>query len=162
MGILNFFNKQVDINLGDNIIVTVHNRKEAMFYAEQLIRVSKDCVNLVNTTKKVDVFFGRYYLLLEKLENLSKLERFKCFQGTPPSVNLSDTLNKKILTINDFIDRFYNDTLIQINKLKTEKAKEKRIKNFYDELAKYNSYMLPENIKKYNSMYENLLQIKNH
>ena len=157
MGIFDFFNKQVDINIGDNTIITVHNRKEAEFYASGMLKIANDCANLVNTTKKVDVFFPRYYLLLEKLENLAKLEKFNCFHGTLPSVNLSKTLDKTVLTINDFIDRFYNDTLAQINKLKTEKAKEKRIENFYNELSKYNDYMLPENVEKYISMYENLL-----
>src|SRR5699024_9670296 len=111
MGIFDFFNKQVDINIGDNTIVTVHNRKEAEFYASGMLKIANDCANLVNTTKKADVFFPRYYLLLEKLDNLAKLEKFNCFRGTSPSVNLSDTLDKKALTINDFIDRFYNDTL---------------------------------------------------
>lgn len=158
MGIFDFFNKQVDINIGDNTIVTVHNRKEAEFYASGMLKIANDCANLVNTTKKADVFFPRYYLLLEKLDNLAKLEKFNCFRGTSPSVNLSNTLDKKVLTINDFIDRFYNDTLFQISKLKTEKAKEKRIENFYNELSKYNDYMLPENVEKYLSMYENLLK----
>lgn len=158
MGIFDFFNKQVDINMGDNTIVTVHNRKEAEFYASGMLKIANDCANLVNTTKKADVFFPRYYLLLEKLDNLAKLEKFNCFRGTSPSVNLSNTLDKKVLTINDFIDRFYNDTLFQISKLKTEKAKEKRIENFYNELSKYNDYMLPENVEKYLSMYENLLK----
>ena len=158
MGIFNFFNKQVDINLGDNIIVTVHNKKEAEFYASGMLKIMNDCANLVNTTKNADVFFPRYNLLLEKLENLAKLENFNCFRGTPPSVSLSNTLDKKVLTINDFIDRFYNDTLLQISNLKTEKAKEKRIENFYNKLSKYNDYMLPENVEKYISMYENLLK----
>lgn len=111
MGIFDFFNKQVDINIGDNTIVTVHNRKEAEFYASGMLKIANDCANLVNTTKKADVFFPRYYLLLEKLDNWAKLEKFNCFRGTSPSVNLSNTLDKKVLTINDFIDRFYNDTL---------------------------------------------------
>ena len=158
MGIFNFFNKNsININIDENTTVTVHNRKEAEFYASGMLKIVNDCANLVNTTKKADVFFPRYYLLLEKLENLAKLENFNCFRGTPPSVNLSETLNKKVLTINDFIDRFYDDTLFQISNLKTEKAKEKRIENFYTELSKYNDYMLPENIEKYISMYENLL-----
>lgn len=158
MRIFDFFNKKVDIDIGDNTIVTVHNRKEAEFYASGMLKIANDCANLVNTTKKADVFFPRYYLLLEKLENLAKLEKFNCFRGTSPSVNLSNTLDRKNLTINDFIDRFYNDTLYQINKLKTEKAKEKRIEKFYDELSKYNDYMLPENVKKYTSLYESLLR----
>ena len=157
MGIFNFFNKQIKINIDENTTVIVHNKKEAEFYASNMLRIATDCANLVNTTKKPDVFFIRYYLLLDKLKNLAKLEVFKCFRGTSPSENLTNTLNKKTLTINDFIDRFYNDTLFQISKLKTEKAKEKRIENFYNELSKYNDYMLPENVEKHISMYENLL-----
>ena len=157
MGILIFFNKQIRINIDENTIVVVHNRKEAEFYIAGMLKIANDCANLVNTTKDPDVFFMRYNLLINKLENMAKLEPFKCFKGTLPSQNLANILNKKELTINDFIDRFYSDTLEQINKLKTEKAKEKRIENFYNELSKYNDYMLPKNVEKYISMYENLL-----
>ena len=160
MGILNFFNKQIRINIDENTIVVVHNRKEAEFYIAGMLKIANDCANLVNTTKNPDVFFMRYNLLINKLENMAKLEPFKCFKGTLPSQNLANILNKKELTINDFIDRFYSDTLEQINKLKTERAKEKRIENFYNELSKYNDYMLPNNIEKYISMYENLLKNK--
>lgn len=157
MGILNFFNKQIRINIDENTIVVVHNRKEAEFYVAGMLKIANDCANLINTTKNPDVFFMRYNLLINKLENMAKLEPFKCFNGTSPSQNLANILNKKELTINDFIDRFYNDTLAQINKFKTEKAKEKRIENFYTNLSKYNDYMLPKNVEKYISMYENLL-----
>ena len=157
MGILNFFNKQIRINIDENTIVVVHNRKEAEFYIAGMLKIANDCANLVNTTKNPDVFFMRYNLLINKLENMAKLEPFKCFKGTLPSQNLANILNKKELTINDFIDRFYSDTLEQINKLKTERAKEKRIENFYTNLSKYNDYMLPKNVEKYISMYENLL-----
>lgn len=158
MGILNFLhNKPIIIDI-DGVSVAVHNRKEAEFYVAGMLKIANDCANLVNTTKNPDVFFMRYNLLINKLENMAKLEPFKCFNGTSPSQNLANILNKKELTINDFIDRFYNDTLAQINKFKTEKAKEKRIENFYTNLSKYNDYMLPENVEKYLSMYENLLK----
>ena len=160
MGIFNFLNKKITINIDENTTVIVHNKKEADFYASGMLKIANDCANLVNTTKKPDVFFMRYNLLINKLENMAKLEPFKCFNGAQPSQNLANILNKKELTINDFIDRFYNDTLEQINKLKTEKAKEKRIENFYNELSKYNDYMLLNNIEKYISMYENLLKNK--
>lgn len=122
-----------------------------------MYKIAKDCANLVNTTKNPDVFFMRYNLLIDKLENMSKLESFNCFKDVQPSQNLATILNKKELTINDFIDRFYDDTLFQINNLKTDKAKEKRIENFYQKLLKYNDEMLPKNIEKYTLMYENLL-----
>lgn len=151
----NIFNfVEIDV---DGTQIQVHNKKEAEFYSADMLRIVNDCANLVNTTKNPHVFFSRYNLLIDKLENLSKLECFNCFTGTPPAQNLADILQKKELTINDFINRFYDDTLLQISKLKTEKAKEKRIENFHNELSKFNDYMLPENIEKYISMYETLL-----
>lgn len=157
MGILNFLhNKPIIIDI-DGTSVTVHNKKEAEFYIAGMLKIANDCANLVNTTKNPDVFFMRYNLLINKLENMSKLEHFKCFKGTLPSINLENILNKKELTINDFIDRFYNDMLFQISKLKTEKAKEKRIENFYQKLSTYNDCMLPKNIEKYLTLYEKLL-----
>lgn len=131
MGILNLFTKKpVNINIDEYTIVTVHNKKEAEFYVAGMLKIANDCANLVNTTKNTDVFFTRYNLLIDKLKNMAKLEHFKCFNDTLPSKNLANILDKKDLTINDFIDRFYNDTLEQINKLKTEKAKEKGFEKF--------------------------------
>ena len=156
MGIFDIFRKSIYINI-DGAIIAVHNKKEALFYISGMYKIATDCANLVNTTKNPDVFFMRYNLLIDKLENMSKLESFNCFKDVQPSQNLATILNKKELTINDFIDRFYDDTQFQINNLKTNKAKEKRIENFYQKLLKYNNEMLPENIEKYTSMYENLL-----
>lgn len=161
MGILSFLNNKslnININLDENTIVTVHNKKEAEFYVAGMLKIANDCANLVNHTKNPDVFFMRYNLLINKLENMSKLEPFKCFSGSLPSQNLENILNKKETTINDFINRFYNDTLFQITKLKTEKTKEKRIENFYNGLSKYNDYMLPKNVEKYILLYEDLLE----
>lgn len=151
----NAFN-YAEINV-DGTQVQVCTKKEAEFYSAGMLKIANDCANIVNTTKNPEVFFDRYNLLINKLENLSKLERFKCFTGTPPSQNLENILNQKSLSINDFIDRFYNETIQQINSLKTKNAKNKRIENFYQQLSKYNDCMLPENITNYTRMYENLL-----
>lgn len=158
MGIFNFLNKKITINIDENTTVIVHNRKEAEFYVAGMLKIANDCANLVNTTKNPDVFFMRYNLLINKLENMAKLEPFKCFKGTPPSQNLANILSKKELTINDFIDRFYDDMLFQISKLKTKKAQDKRIEDFYQKLSNYNDYMLPKNIEKYLLLYEKLLK----
>lgn len=117
------------INL-DGQIVSVYNRKEAEFYGSQSLRIVNDCANLVNTTKNPKVFFERYNLLIKELENLSKLERFNCFSGSLPSHDLQETLSKKSFTINDFIDRYYQDTIDKIKKLKTQKAKDKKSRKF--------------------------------
>lgn len=159
MGIFNFFNKfkSVNIKIDEQTIVTVHNKKEAEFYSAGMLKIAFDCANLVNTTKDPEVFFNRYNLLIEKMENLSKLEIFGCFKGKLPSKNLIEILNKKDLTINDFIDRFYSDTAKQINSLKTTKAKEKRIDDFCTSLNSYKQYMSQNNLDKYNDL---CLQLK--
>ena len=149
----------VTINL-DGSIVLVHNKQEAIFYAKQLLRIVNDCARLVNTTKKPKVFFERYELLLKYLDNMARLEKFGCFKGSLPSQDLKETLDKKIYTINDFIDRYYNETLVKINNLRTSNAKNKKAENFYSQLLEYNNSMLPDNIKKYEIMYKNLLNKK--
>lgn len=72
-------------------------------------------------------------------------------------MDLKKILDKKFFTINEFIDRYYQDTLNKIDKLKTQKAKDKKIQQFYDELCKYNEYMLHENITNYTMLHKELI-----
>lgn len=146
------FNSIVIINENGKEI-KIHNKKEAMFMAEQWLKISNDCANLVNTTKKTEVFFSRYLLLIEELEKLSKLESFNCFTGKPPSKNLKEILSKKEYTIDEFIDRFYNETLYKVNLLKTQKAKDKKIENFYLEFQKYNYLLSEKHLMKIKNLY---------
>lgn len=147
----------VDIMLDENTYVTVHNKKEAKFYAMGMLKIANDCANIVNTTKKPKIFFERYNLLIEKMEQLSKLEAFRCFNGKLPSKNLQEILDKKLLTIDEFIDRHHQDVLDEIHALKTSKAKEKRIETFYENFQIYKNCMEPKNIEKYESLYNELL-----
>ena len=66
----------VNIQINENAFVTVHNKNEAYFYSSNMLRIASDCANLVNTTKNPKVFFERYNLLINKLENLEKLWLF--------------------------------------------------------------------------------------
>ncbi len=165
MGILSSLFKSLEpviIKLDGINNIIVSNKKEAEFYGAGMLKIANDCANLVNTTKNPRVFFERYNLLIEKLENLSKLEQFHCFSGNLPSITLKETLDKKFLTINEFIGRYYQDTLSKINTLKTPKAKDKKIQQFYDELSKYNEYMLHENITNYTILHKKLINKQNN
>ena len=143
-----------DTNVPDNFYV-VTSKKQAEFCSAGLLKIAYDSANLVNTTKVPEVFFERYHLLIDKLENLSKLECFKCFKGKLPSKNLQEINNNKVETINNFIDRYYNAILDKIKTLKTEKAKEKCVESFYKELSIYDDFMLQENIQKLSSVQKN-------
>ena len=159
----NLFKKiePVSIMIDENTYVTVYNRSEAEFYASGMLKIANDCANLVNTTKNPKVFFERYRLLIEKMEQLSKLECFGCFTGSRPSQNLQQISDKKIGTINEFIDTYYQDVFEKIQTLKTKASKEKRIEDFYQNFNSYKDYMEPENMEKYIELYKSLLAIKN-
>ena len=122
--------------------------KEAEFMAPQWLKQVNESANLVNTTKKVDVFFSRYDFLIETVNKLIGIEKFLKFKSDKPSEMLKSIESKKVYTINDFIDRYYEDILEQIRKLKTDKAKQKRIDNFYTSFEPYFNQMEKENIDK--------------
>ena len=152
---MGLFNKTVIIN-ENNMIIKIHNKKEALFMAEQWLKIANDCANLVNSTKNIDVFFSRYILLIEELEKMSKIEIFNCFKEKQPSQNLKEVLDKREDTINDFITRFYNETIFKINSLKTVSAKNKRIENFYIKLQKYKNMMSNNHLSRIENLYLNL------
>lgn len=152
---MGLFNKTVIIS-ENNMIIKIHNKKEALFMAEQWLKIANDCANLVNSTKNIDVFFSRYILLIEELEKMSKIEIFNCFKEKQPSQNLKEVLDKREDTINDFITRFYNETIFEINSLKTVSAKNKRIENFYIKLQKYKNMMSNNHLSRIENLYLNL------
>lgn len=156
---MNLFVTPINIQIDERTIVTVHNKKEADFYSANMIRIALDCTNLVNTTKNPKVFFERYNLLINKLENLSKLEKFNCFTGESPSNNLREILGKRELTINDFLNRYCEDVLNKIESLKTITSKKKKVDNFFSSLKQYELYMTDNNIQAYHFLYEKMLKI---
>lgn len=131
-------------------------RKEAEFMAPQLIKHVYESTDLINSTKKPDVFFFRYEFLIETVNKLVGMEKYLKFNRDKPSDLLNQINEKRIYTINDFIDRFYEDILNQINKLKTDKAKQKRINGFYTSLYPFFSQMEKENIDKIEELDKNL------
>lgn len=156
---MNLFVTPINIQIDEHTIVTVHNKKEAEFYGENMLRIASDCANLVNTTKNPRVFFERYSLLIDKLENLSKLEKFNCFTGKLPSNNLKEILSKREFTINDFLNRYCEDVLNKIGNLKTISSKKKKVDNFFNSLKQYEVYMADNNIQTYHFLYEKMLKI---
>ena len=90
--------------------------------------------------------------MIEKVNDLIDIQKYLSFKGDKPTDMLKQINDKKIYTINDFIDRYYNNIVEQINKLKTDKAKQKRIDKFYSSLVPYFDQMEKENIDKINEL----------
>ena len=125
---------------------------------ERHIQILKDCGNLINTTKKPDVFFNRYLIALALLNDLILIKNKKIFKGDKPSEIKRQFYEKEIYTVNDFIDRYYEDTISQISSLKTQKAKQSRIDKFCNGLNDYKQYLSVDSLNKYNEL---CLKIKN-
>lgn len=122
------------------------------------LQILKDCQELINTTKTPNVFFERYLLAINILNELILVEKkYKnLFIENKPSDIKKQLQNKEVYTVNDFLNRYYNQTIININSLKTEKAKQKRKDNFYNEIIKYQSYINKTSFYKFKTLYEKI------
>lgn len=147
--------------LSDNYIYIRNNKYYNLDTAKNCLKILKECANLINTTKKPEIFFRRYLLALSILNELIPVERKFPFKGDKPSKIKKEFYQKEILTVNDFIDRYYNDTLLKITSLKTEKSKIARINEFHSSLDTYKQYMSAESINKYNELYLKLKTANN-
>ncbi|MDD5934998.1 MAG: hypothetical protein PUC65_05430 [Clostridiales bacterium] len=122
--------------------------------ALQQEKIANDCVNLINSTVKPDVFFSRYDLLIEKLELLSKYENYIKFNGTLPSYSLQIAKSQKEASVRSLIDRAWLKADEKASKLKTEKGKSNQYIKLFEEFEKYTNYMTQNNI--------NYLNVKRH
>lgn len=164
----NFFNKFPTINIsstsynGFNFNYTmseysaIRNGNYALSTIKRYITMLNDCKDLINTTKNPDVFFKRYLMTIAILNDLILIERKLSFKGQTPSKIKKQLQEKEIFTVNDFLDRYYNETLAKISTLKTHKAKNNKIIDFSNKIDKYSIYMTNQSLSKFTNMYNNL------
>lgn len=164
----NFFNNFYTINIsstsynGFNFNYTmpeysaIRNGNYAISTIKRYIKILKDCGNLINTTKNPDVFFNRYLMTIAILNDLILIERKLSFKGQKPSKIKTQLQEKEIFTVNDFLDRYYNETLSKISILKTHKAKTNKIIAFSNKIDEYSIYMTSQSLSKFTNMYDTL------
>lgn len=152
-----FGRKIAILNLDGRTKVEVRNKKEAEFYAKQLLKCCYESTELVNKTKKPRVFFERYNFLIKETENLAQLEKFLKFKGRTPSVTLLYLKKSKEKETNTMIERAWDDLSIKLTKLKTNKGKENNINKLYQEFDQYKNEMTESNIDLYNSYYNTFI-----
>lgn len=128
------------------------NATEANLYLKQI----NESIKIINTTKNPETFFSRHSFILERLDQLIDALDKVSYSGENPADYLKEFEENKITSFNDFINRYYEDVLLKINNLKTEKAKINNANKFYDTLMKYESYLETENIETINILYTNL------
>lgn len=125
---------------------------------KKILKDLKELAYKVNTTVSPNIFFDSYEQLVLGLRYLSENEAKIKFQNKQPSDNLREILNKRVSTINEFIERYYNEIDMKLNILKQNTAKINNINKFYNSLKNYDKYMDKENILKYENLYKELKQ----
>lgn len=126
--------------------------KEAEFLAPQFLRHVNESIDLINSTKNPETFFFRYNFLIKRLNQLVNMEKYISFTGEKPSIALERVMLEKPTMVNVFLERCYEDTLEKASKLKTPKARQRRIEDFCSALNPYLDQMEEDNIEKINEL----------
>lgn len=100
-----------------------------------LMKQISESVNLINTTAKPDVFFGRLNFTLDCLLELAKYEKYKVFKSGTPSSDYRKIVSNIEATVNSFIERAVASNKAKVASLKTEKAKERNYAKFIVSMA---------------------------
>lgn len=86
------------------------------------LEILNDCARLIENTTNPEVFFSRYELYMSKLSILSNAEKLRQVKVTGESFCQKygeiNTEDKKVESINDFIDRMWADTCRKAEGLK--------------------------------------------
>ena len=90
------------------------------------------------------------------LNDLILIENKLSFKGKTPSKIKKQLQEKESFTVNDFLDRYYNDTVNKINNCKTIKAKQNKVISFSNGIDEYSIYMTKDSLTKFTIMYDQL------
>lgn len=121
---------------------------------ERELEILNNCAEIFQTTSNPDTFFSRYDLYVQKLKLLSGAEQDGVnFEGDSPTKKLSEITREhdKMELVNEMIDRYWNKTVVEIQKLKTNKGKQNKVSKFKENLSCYNSKMPQSSIYYYQS-----------
>ncbi len=100
---------------------------------QSMIKQAKETANIINKTKKPEIFFGRLGFLFDLLLCLKQYERTYSFKHKP-SADLRDLENGLEKVVFAFITRYMADTNNKIAQMKTEKGKRNKLETSLDKL----------------------------
>lgn len=104
--------------------------------APQWLKIANDCANLVNKTTNPEVFFYRYEMMLEMMDNLAGVERYVKFKGVSPHIQKQQLLEDKDHQTIIFIDRAYQKAKEEAAEKTTEKGSKAFISRFFQKMEK--------------------------
>ncbi len=114
---------------------------ESQRMAENQLRIVKESAELCNTTKKPEVFFSRFDLLVKGGKKLAALSKYVKFKGTPPEIALNQILEEKPEATKALIMRCLEDS----EGVKTTSARIKRYQKLLFDFISYKDKIETEN-----------------
>lgn len=137
-------------------------QQSAMSQIENHNRIIQDSLNIMNTTKKPEIFFTRFDLVLDNIDviiGLSKQYEGIKFTGEHPIDAKQRVIDSKVEYINLFIGAYYKSVHEKITSLKTDKAKLNNINKFKSVLAEeYSHHLSSENMELIHKLYHETLE----
>lgn len=146
-----FGRRKSDLIEWQNMLITTPSNKLLMTeqqlimtsqqVASNHIRILKDSAKLCNETKKPDVFFERYNLLIEHSKQLVRLSKYVKFSSVTPQMALDQTINQRGEAIRQLIERCFEDA----ETLKTDPSKRRRYNKILADFTPFKSEIDEEN-----------------
>lgn len=133
-------------------------KANAKMLAPQYMKIINDCSRIVAETKKPDVFFSRYDLLLETLSKFAQIEEIAPISSGSPSAELVRLSGLREEATNDFIKRYARETREKAYELTTERGKRNKAEAFKKILMEYEEKMTKNNMETIESEYQKILE----
>lgn len=147
----------MDYNYIDYNNTYIINKNSDFSTIEICLKICRDCVHILNTTKNPNIFFERYKLLISTTNELITVENKYKFYNQLPHQFKENLIEQERFVINDFINRYYNDFINRINNLKTEKGKTNFAKKFIDNIDLYYNLYNIDNLSHINNLYNSII-----
>lgn len=130
---------------------------------EQKVNIFNESINLFKETTNPEIFFSRYHLAIEKGKEiiaLMAMHEFLSVEITHDSQTINGTVDRfiseKDIIVNDFIERYYYETVEKAQSLKTEKGKQNRLTHAYSHLLEFTEQLSENNIALIKKLWNNM------
>lgn len=112
-------------------------KEQAQYLAPQWLKIANDCAGIVNKTTNPEVFFNRYDIMLEMMDNLAEIEQYVKFKGVKPHIQKQQLLEDRENQTMIFIDRAYQKAKEEAAQKTTDKGAKAYIDRFFKKMEKY-------------------------
>ena len=121
------------------------DRNFAVCNAQHYYRQFNESMNLIETTKKPDVFFSRYDCAATRIIGLIYMQKYAKKKNNDLEKIATSLIENKQLFVERFIERAFDELKLKVHSLKTQKAKINNIEKFQKSFEPYFVEMSAQN-----------------